>query len=75
MHANKWDKEGQNILPGRKILEYFVVNEFDEELDANRTDMSPHNKVWHKTLSIGNRRVVVNWIGIGIKKEPNILMI
>ena len=45
MHANKWDKESQNILTGKKLPEDFVVKKYDEESDTNRTYKSPQKKV------------------------------
>ena len=48
MHAKEWDKESQNILPGRKIIEDFFVKKYDEASDANRTDKLPQKKVWHE---------------------------
>ena len=32
----------------------FVVNKYNEASDANRTDKSPHKKVWHENTN--NRR-------------------
>ena len=54
MHANKLDKESQNISPGKNILEDFVVKKYDKASYANITDKSPHKKARNKNTS--NRR-------------------